>query len=281
MNLMSSAKALYDFFDGKGELLPAFLGDLFGYRNWNESMKDRNNRDETLTMFLGLYKGLYLMEISHKVIHMCFVKNKLDDLIHTSYSIKSNGYYREFCDKNIRIGGTFFGEYSECMEPIPHIYAKIQPPYHFYQSKTPELIAEESIGDIDAIISHKIDGYKRQDTLRGRSITEDYVTVEDVKHLLLKQDNKCYVCCDTVITQEWQQNCLYHFTLDRINNAMPHNRNNVLICCFYCNCYSHIDDGTDLCLYKLCSKKCHQIKRHITRTRNDVPKEEIEKMLLL
>jgi hypothetical protein len=231
-------------------------------------------------MFLGLFKGLYIMDVHYKEIYRCFLKNKLDDLIHIKYSINKSGYYKEFCEKQIKIGNTFMTEENEeeKEKEEPFIYSKIQPPYHYNQLKTE--ITENSLGNEDEIILHKINAYKRQDKSKGRNITSDYVTINDVKKILFKQENKCYVCGDNVITEEWQPDCLYQFTLDRIDNNLSHNRNNVLICCYYCNCFGGKMINTDICLYKLCENKCHEIKRNITRTRNNVQKTEITKLLL-
>jgi hypothetical protein len=140
---------------------------------------------------------------------------------------------------------------------------------------------KDSVGSIDKVIMRKIQRYKQEDKKYHRKITNDYISVEDVKNLLIKQNNKCYVCHDIVITQEWYPHCLYQFTLDRINNTLPHNRNNVLICCNYCNSYSHLSDKErDTCCSKLCLRGCHTIKRNISRTRYDVPMREIIDLLL-
>jgi len=281
---MLSVKYLYEFFEGNTELLnPCIVWDLFGYKNWTKDMKLKENRDDTLDMFLGLFKGLYIMDVTYKEIYRCFIENKLDDLIHIKYSINKSDYYREFCEKQIKIGKTFLNinknEYSENEEEqIPYIYSKIQPPYHYIEFKT--TLSEKSIGCKDKIFLNKISGYKIQDIDKGRPITSDYVTINDIKKMLFKQENKCYVCGDNVITEEWEPKCLYQFTLDRIDNNIPHNTNNVLVCCQYCNCYGWHDDDTDICLYKLCQNKCHRIKRNITRNRNDVSKTEIQKLLI-
>jgi hypothetical protein len=140
---------------------------------------------------------------------------------------------------------------------------------------------KSSIGCIDQVILRKIQQNKAEDKKCNRKITNDYVSIEDVKNLLIKQDNKCYVCHDIVITKEWHPNCLYQFTLDRIDNNLPHNKNNVLICCNYCNSYSHLPyKVSDMCCSKLCSSGCHTIKRNILRTRYDVPMKEIINLLL-
>lgn len=274
---MTSPKALYDYFEHNREFHPAIIFDLFGYENWTTFMIE--NKEETIQMFIGLFKGLYLMDISHKEIYRCFIKNKLDDLIHIKYSMRKNNYYREFCDKQIKIGKTFLVddenenelEDDKCGEP--YIYSIIQPPYHFNQKKTK--VSQASLGTEDEIISYKINSYKMQDKIKLRNINSDYVTVNHVKKLLFKQDYKCYICGDNVLTEEWQPNCLYQFTLDRIDNNLPHDKNNVLICCLYCNCY-----GSDVNLYKLCKNKCHKIKRNITRTRENIPKAEIQKLII-
>jgi hypothetical protein len=140
---------------------------------------------------------------------------------------------------------------------------------------------KSSIGSIDEVILRKIQSYKQKDKENNRKITNDYVSIEDVKNLLIKQDNKCYVCHDTVITKKWYPYCSYQFTLDRINNNLPHNKNNVLICCNYCNSFSHLSDKvSDVSCSKMCIKGCHTIKRNILRTRYDVPMKEIINLLL-
>ena len=281
---MISSKALYSYFEGNGSLHPAIICDLFGALNWTKQMKE--NRNDTLGMFLGLYKGLYIMDVPYKEIYRCFLKNKLDELIHIKYSINKSDYYREFYEKQIKIGNTFMVDEDEEDEEDknekhePFIYSTIQPPFHYNQSKSK--IVDNSLGKEDEIILHKINSYKSQDEKKRRDITNEYVTINDVKKLLYKLENKCYVCGDNVITDAWQPKCLYQFTLDRIDNSLPHNRNNVLICCYYCNCrdYNNDQDKTDTWLYKLCPNKCHIIKRNITRTRDSVSYEETKKMMI-
>lgn len=277
---MTTSTALYSYFEGNGGLHPSIISDLFGYLNWSKQM--RENRDDTLEMFLGLFKGLYLMDVTYKEIHRCYLKNKLDELINTKYSINKSDYYREFCEKQIKIGNTFMveDEDDDEEEDEPFIYSQIQPSYHYNRNRKNTDLRETSLGDEDEIILHKINSYKSQDEAKGRNITSDYVTINDVKKLLFKQESKCYVCGDNVITEEWTPDCLYQFTLDRIDNKLPHNKNNVLICCHYCNCFGWQNDNTDICLYKLCKNKCHFIKRNITRKRHNIPKSEIAILLL-
>jgi hypothetical protein len=276
--MRTSSNALYDIFENNGELVPSIMFDLFGFVNWTKEMIQ--NQNETITMFLGLYKGLYLMEVSYQEVERCFIRNKLDDLIHIKYSIHYNNYYSTFCEKKIKIGNTYYN-LSENRQCDIFIYSQIQPPYHLATSldslDSLSNIIQYSFGSEDSIILHKINEYKRQDNINNRNHTSDYVTINDVKELLHKQDKKCYVCGDNVITREWQSNCLYQFTLDRIDNKLQHKKNNVLICCLYCNCFGHFDCDNQ---NKICENQCHQIKRNITRTKHDVPISEIKKLLL-
>ncbi len=231
------------------------------------------------------------MDVPDSEILRCFKHNKLDELIHTKYSIPVNSkYYKDFCEKHIVIGKTYFNleekgidtiELSEGLEITPKIYTTIQPSYHYQSPSDTSTLAEESIKELQAIILDKITAYKQQDIIKGRPITKDYVTVDDVLRLLQKQEHKCYVCCDFVITEEWYKGCLYQFTLDRVDNKLPHTKNNVLIACYYCNCFGHLNTADDVCLHKLCNSKCHSnLKRPKPRTRYEVPKEEIIKLLL-
>jgi hypothetical protein len=279
----TTAKSLYDYFEGsQNGLTRGVVHDLFGLLNWSDAMKYDN--EKTLGLFLGLYKGLYLFDVPHQEIHRCFQCNKLDDLVHTKYSLHGNRYYTEFCDLSIVIGRTFYQscQNSEQVEisdaNMPLIYSTLQPPFHFI--KCNRSICTQSVGTLDYIISQKIIRYKHQDRESGRNITQNFVSVSDVKRLLKTQENKCYVCSDIVITEEWQPNCLYQFTLDRIDNSLPHNKDNVLISCLYCNCYGFILDSNNVSQHKLCKGGCHQIKRNISRTRYNVPRREWEQLKL-
>lgn len=267
---MTSPEVLYKYFKGEMNLHPSIICDLFGRFNWTKDMETNNN--DTISLYLGLYKGLYIMDVSYKEIYRWFINNRLDELIHIKYSLHKSDYYREFCEKKIKIGITCNIKNDKKEEP--YIYTNIQPPFHFIRNLKPEIITNCSKGSDEEIILRKIDEYKRQDKNRNMKITDEYVTISNVKQLLFKQENKCYVCGDNVITGYWETKCFYQFTLDRIDNNLPHNRNNVLICCYYCNCF--YDDN----LHKICENGCHKTKRIITRNRTNIPKKDIDILLL-
>ena len=66
------------------------------------------NNIDNLSIILGLYQGMIKIKGMDKyIIEKAFKKNELDKLIYDSYKIYgSSGYYKMFCDKNIKIGKT-------------------------------------------------------------------------------------------------------------------------------------------------------------------------------
>ena len=76
------------------------IADYFGIQNASNT--------EHLSTILGLYQGMIKIKGMNKdIVENAYKKNKLDKLIHDSYRIYgTSGHYRDFCDKNIKIGKT-------------------------------------------------------------------------------------------------------------------------------------------------------------------------------
>jgi hypothetical protein len=66
------------------------------------------------------------------------------------------------------------------------------------------------------------------------------IDYEYINDLLEKQNNKCHLCNDKLITYLFVPYCCYKFSIDRIDNNKPHDRDNVKISCYFCNCKNHI-----------------------------------------
>ena len=117
-------------------------------------------------------------------------------------------------------------------------------------------------------IQKKLLRYKKIDIDKfGR---EGSASIEDISQLLNKQKFTCYVCDEMIITSKWKPFCCYQFSVDRINNNLPHDRNNVLISCYYCNCRHHFEFNQK---NKICNAGCHtQQKNIISRTFVDINK---------
>lgn len=301
--MVTPAEMLYAYYDReKTRIDPIVYITLFGKnRMWETSSQ---SIDDILVMYEGLYKGLYLMGVSRKEIHHCFLANRLDELIHTKFSINKSDYYNSFVDTGFIIGKTSplkektITKFKKTNK-MPYCLTCVHPPYHYnnYIERDTEFdddlcdyvftsnICKNSLYDVEDVIKKKIEGYKQQDKLRNREITDKYISVEDVLTLLHKQDTKCYVCGDTMLTSEYVNKCLYQLTLDRIDNSLPHNRSNVLLCCYYCNCFNNGDycnDGIDktLIIKKMCMNDCHRLERNNIRPKDDVEQWEIDKLSL-
>jgi hypothetical protein len=88
------------------------------------------------------------------------------------------------------------------------------------------------------IISHiktKISSYKQQDILKNIFLEPEFVTFEHVIDLLNACDLKCHYCsCETYLLYEFVRE-MKQWSLDRINNDIGHNKNNLVIACLECN----------------------------------------------
>jgi hypothetical protein len=84
-------------------------------------------------------------------------------------------------------------------------------------------------------IETKINGYKQQDVKKGVFNFEKFITIEYVKELLGKSNDKCYYCKENVLQEYEMSREMKQWTLDRIDNDIGHNTDNVIIACLLCN----------------------------------------------
>ena len=88
------------------------------------------------------------------------------------------------------------------------------------------------------ILSHiktKICGYKQQDIFKKKLNELQLVKFEEVILLLNKCEMKCHYCSDQVFVLYERVREMKQWSLDRINNDIGHNTNNVIIACLECN----------------------------------------------
>jgi hypothetical protein len=98
-----------------------------------------------------------------------------------------------------------------------------------------ELINPRHIAMIVSHIKAKISGYKQQDILKGKFLDTEFVSFTDVIDLLNQSKMRCHYCaCETYLLYEIVRENK-QWSLDRINNEIGHNRNNLLIACLECN----------------------------------------------
>ena len=102
--------------------------------------------------------------------------------------------------------------------------------------KTKEAINDNK--ERQMIVSHiktKLSSYKQQDILKKKYSVQDFVSYSDVINLLTESNMKCYYCsCETYLLYEIVRE-MKQWSLDRINNDIGHNKNNLVICCLECN----------------------------------------------
>ena len=272
----SVAKSLVKVYVEGSQLTISVLVDFFG------EVVFGNNNKEDKHILDGIYSGLiHDKGVDYQLLYNAFLTNRLDELIHKKHTYAKTKYYKQFVEKQLKIGVTRLLPLAEPYYPIDDInklqiltddncpscknigyytqnnrvnydqnaldclprdcsvcykiVCKICSSYH--EDECSFICNQcDSKGMLKAI-EKKISSYKWQDIKAGRP--EGNLTVNDVKELLKKQRFKCYVCNDEVLTCNWRPLCTYQMSLDRIDETLPHNRDNVLISCYYCNCRLH------------------------------------------
>jgi hypothetical protein len=88
------------------------------------------------------------------------------------------------------------------------------------------------------IISHiktKMSSYKHQDILKNIFLESEFVTFDQIIDLLNSCNMKCHYCaCETYLLYEFVRE-MKQWSLDRINNDIGHNKDNLVIACLECN----------------------------------------------
>jgi hypothetical protein len=84
-------------------------------------------------------------------------------------------------------------------------------------------------------IKHKISSYKNQDISKNILSPSDFITFEYVIELLRSSNLTCYYCYQSVYILYEMVRENMQWTLDRIDNNIGHNKENVIISCLECN----------------------------------------------
>lgn len=274
-----------------------FLCDFFG-----EAINDNENIQD----LFYIYKFLIQYQLVDKnLLHNCFLTNRLDELIIKKFEHISNkntykyfqniykigstyiGYsnvenltiYNDNCPHcssigfftqlNWNLGDNFFGADCEfCCKKICKIcgcYNDKISNWNCYECDNSSL--EKNIKNkLNVLLAKDFNNFG----IRGNLI------YSDVKKLLNKQKFKCYICDDMLICHNWDSRCLYQFSIDRLDNSLPHNKNNCLISCYFCNCRFHPHFNHQ---FKTCDGTCHNENRIINITKKDISSDKINFLL--
>jgi len=91
---------------------------------------------------------------------------------------------------------------------------------------------------INMVIGHikkKISGYKQQDISKKKINLQEFVSLQDVLILLKECKLTCHYCSDKIYILYEQVRENKQWSLDRINNDIGHNRENLVVSCLECN----------------------------------------------
>jgi len=286
------------------------LHDFFGKTN----IENDDNINIIFGIYIDLIKS---KGISVNLLNKCFLSNRLDELIHKKFTYHTSGYYDLFKKNNLVIGKTFYGisnyDYFEinnddycsfcqikgqytkeyyfgtgCGTDCFYCYNKVCKKCAYFDEDILSCIhfncfsnTESDINTINSNnnliknINSKISNCISYDNKRFK--IKGNVKSTDIIELLKIQNTKCYICNEYVLLTGYQPHCSYQFSIDRIDNSLPHNRENILISCYYCNCRNH---PSYLDNHKICQNRCHTIPKYNIINRNKVNVEIINNLRL-
>jgi 5-methylcytosine-specific restriction endonuclease McrA len=84
-------------------------------------------------------------------------------------------------------------------------------------------------------IKEKLNGYLSQDRLQDRLDIGDHITYMDAVQKIVDCDQTCYYCSEDVLLLYTIARESTQWTLDRIDNAVRHSTDNVVVACLACN----------------------------------------------
>ena len=83
-------------------------------------------------------------------------------------------------------------------------------------------------------IDKKIASYKNQD-IHKKKYDENNITCSETIEKLVASKLKCYYCKSEMLIFYNKVRDQTQWTLDRIDNSLPHSNENVIVCCLKCN----------------------------------------------
>jgi hypothetical protein len=96
-------------------------------------------------------------------------------------------------------------------------------------------IEEKNINLLISDLKKKISGYKAQDVRKNVLLPLKFITYEILIQKLVESKLKCYYCLNEMALIYENVRQMNQWTLDRIDNNLGHNSDNVLISCLECN----------------------------------------------
>ena len=97
------------------------------------------------------------------------------------------------------------------------------------------IIDDEICNIIQQQVKQKISGYRNQDTIKKILDIDKLITKEKTIQLLYDSGLDCYYCKEKVVIMYDNVREPKQWSLDRIDNDIGHNNDNVVIACLSCN----------------------------------------------
>ena len=82
-------------------------------------------------------------------------------------------------------------------------------------------------------LKNKINGYKNQD--KKKKILKEVINMEELLEKLVISKLSCYYCRLKCLLMYDNIREMRQWTLDRLDNDIGHNKDNIVICCLKCN----------------------------------------------
>lgn len=101
-----------------------------------------------------------------------------------------------------------------------------------------KLFLEEYYDGIDFLkreLERKLNGYKNQDVKKKILDENKIIKYEECLEKLVISKLKCYYCKNDCLLAYENVREETQWTLDRLDNSIGHNKDNVVICCLKCN----------------------------------------------
>ena len=146
--------------------------------------------------------------------------------------------------KSIEISGKRnIDSFNQDKQPTRSDALKYKFNVEYYEHKTQiklvnKLYLNEQIDHESSVkreINKKISGYKNQDVQKNLVDLVRLISFDQVIELLVDSKLQCFYCkdkCELLYTDCFSKK---QWTLDRIDNSIGHNQDNVVVCCLDCN----------------------------------------------
>lgn len=100
------------------------------------------------------------------------------------------------------------------------------------------IFLDESFDGCDSVkkaVRKKIQSYKQQDIKKNKFSKEHFIKTDELYEKLVISKLKCYYCKEKTLLMYENKREMQQWTLDRLDNSIGHEKNNVVICCLKCN----------------------------------------------